>query len=272
MNTERGKSKKLMKSEKKQRIRNVIDQSLIRCMIINPSLYPTLSQYLTNPLPEFQTKYFKQTYNEYDSLLIQMNPLLLDDITEEEKEINSIIQEDKIEQFKSKIAKNLLDPNHKDRKGISLIEKCAFFDSTQCLNYLIEENVSIERHSINYFYKIGLMEYGALKGNRDVIKICLEKGQKIQKETLILGLIAHQNELVEWMIEEGNFDETIKSQILGIADNIEFNEKLLKSGIDINAKDNDGETALMHASQEGHIEIVRELIERGADINVNIYK
>ena len=42
------------------------------------------------------------------------------------------------------------------------------------------------------------------------------------------------------MIEEGKrkefFDETIKNGIFGNIDNIEFNEKLLKSGADINAK------------------------------------
>ena len=230
-----------------QRIQSIIDQSIIYCMLVNHSSHPTLNKYLTTPIPEFQTKYFSSNFG-YASLLLKMNPLLNDDITEEEeeKEINSIIQEDNFEQLKLKFINHLLDPNHNDSKEISLIEKCVFFNSKHCLNYLLEENVSIERHTIKIDYKdyeIGLMEYGSLKGNRDIINICLEKGQKIQEITLIVGLIAHHNELVKWMIEEGKkrkcFDETIEIQIFGLADNIEFNEKLLKSGIDVNSKDND---------------------------------
>jgi len=44
-------------------------------------------------------------------------------------------------------------------------------------------------------------------------------------------------------------------------------KKLLKEGVNINAKDSSGWTALIWASRDGHIEVVRELIERGADIN-----
>ena len=150
-----------------QRIQSIIDQSIIYCMLVNHSSHPTLNKYLTTPIPEFQTKYFSSNFG-YASLLLKMNPLLNDDITEEEKEINSIIQEDNFEQLKLKFINHLLDPNHNDSKEISLIEKCVFFNSKHCLNYLLEENVSIERHTIiaNYeVYEIGLMEYGSLKGN-----------------------------------------------------------------------------------------------------------
>jgi uncharacterized protein len=40
-----------------------------------------------------------------------------------------------------------------------------------------------------------------------------------------------------------------------------------KKGTDINLQDNDMVTALMHASALGHIDIVKFLIEKGADIN-----
>lgn len=42
---------------------------------------------------------------------------------------------------------------------------------------------------------------------------------------------------------------------------------LLARGADVNARDNDGRTALMDASANGHIEIVKLLLAKGADVN-----
>ncbi|KAJ8297534.1 hypothetical protein KUTeg_024065 [Tegillarca granosa] len=42
--------------------------------------------------------------------------------------------------------------------------------------------------------------------------------------------------------------------------------ELLEAGVDPNAVDNDNWTALLCASREGHLEIVIELLEKGADI------
>jgi ankyrin repeat protein len=44
-------------------------------------------------------------------------------------------------------------------------------------------------------------------------------------------------------------------------------KSLLEKGADINAKDNDGWTALQHAAKRGDVEIVRLLLENGADAN-----
>ena len=42
---------------------------------------------------------------------------------------------------------------------------------------------------------------------------------------------------------------------------------LLKMGADVNARDEDGKTALHNASQSGYTEIVRLLLDNGADVN-----
>ena len=44
-------------------------------------------------------------------------------------------------------------------------------------------------------------------------------------------------------------------------------QALLAKGADVNAKDNDGATALMLASQNGHLDVVQALLAKGADVN-----
>ena len=44
-------------------------------------------------------------------------------------------------------------------------------------------------------------------------------------------------------------------------------EEAIKDGANVNAKDNDGNTALMWAAYNGHTERVKLLIEHGANIN-----
>jgi hypothetical protein len=48
-------------------------------------------------------------------------------------------------------------------------------------------------------------------------------------------------------------------------------QSLLDLGVDVNAQDNDGFTALMMSSRGGHLEVVRALLAKGADVNVSAY-
>jgi serine/threonine-protein phosphatase 6 regulatory ankyrin repeat subunit B len=45
---------------------------------------------------------------------------------------------------------------------------------------------------------------------------------------------------------------------------------LLAAGADVNAKDKDGVTALMWASQGGHITVVQALLAAKADVNAKM--
>ena len=48
---------------------------------------------------------------------------------------------------------------------------------------------------------------------------------------------------------------------------VEAVRKLLRSGLDVNARDRYGQTALMMAAHAGHREMVETLVESGADLN-----
>ena len=47
-------------------------------------------------------------------------------------------------------------------------------------------------------------------------------------------------------------------------------QALLAKGADVNAKANNGATALMLASQNGHNEVVQDLLAKGADVNAKM--
>ncbi len=50
-------------------------------------------------------------------------------------------------------------------------------------------------------------------------------------------------------------------------------ERLLKAGADVNSHWSDhGETALMYAAENGHMELAEMLIEYGADVNINTFR
>jgi len=51
----------------------------------------------------------------------------------------------------------------------------------------------------------------------------------------------------------------------------EIVQLLLEKGADVNAETNDGKTALMYAAAKGRTEIVQLLLEKGADVNTKIY-
>ena len=72
---------------------------------------------------------------------------------------------------------------------------------------------------------------------------------------ITLGIIACSSNSGEELIDAARYGD------------LETVKLLIENGADINAKDEDGYTVLMHASFNGYLEIVKYLIEKGANVN-----
>ena len=74
---------------------------------------------------------------------------------------------------------------------------------------------------------------------------------------------ATREDLRKWMAE------TTPSKLLDVAKvgNTGIVQRLLDQGVDVNTKDEIGDTALMHAAAGGHAETVEVLLSRAADVN-----
>ena len=71
------------------------------------------------------------------------------------------------------------------------------------------------------------------------------------------------------MLYKAQSDEELNKRLIEAAEagDIEKMKRLLEHGADVNAKDNEGWTTLMHAAWWGYLDIVKLLLEYGADVN-----
>jgi uncharacterized protein len=71
--------------------------------------------------------------------------------------------------------------------------------------------------------------------------------------------------------KKSTIDLSINKLLLQSAEkgHLEQVKALLKKGADVNARDTNGQTALMAAAGRGHLEMVKLLIDKGADVNAN---
>jgi hypothetical protein len=60
-------------------------------------------------------------------------------------------------------------------------------------------------------------------------------------------------------------DAFYKSALDGFATEV---SRMLESGIDVNAKDSDGRTALMYSAYNGHTAVMQLLLDKGADVDI----
>ena len=136
------------------------------------------------------------------------------------------------------------DVNVKNEDGKTALTLASRYGHLEVVKYLVENGADVnskENDGDTALY------YAKTEEIKEVLRKAEEKSANSGKDTL------NSKQLVNAVLD-GNFEKV---------------QLLLKKGVDINSKDEDGDTALMIASSEGHLEIVKLLLLRkGADVNI----
>ncbi len=100
------------------------------------------------------------------------------------------------------------------------------------------------------------------------------KGITYSEKSFLNEIIVGNTEIIELFIKAG-IDINAKNEngdtalmIALLRDNLEIARMLTEQGADVNAQDKDGYTALMFASFNGYHDIAKILIKKGADVHV----
>ncbi|EAY10228.1 ankyrin repeat protein, putative [Trichomonas vaginalis G3] len=167
-------------------------------------------------------------------------------------------------------------------KGLSLLELCCYHGAVDCFK-LLRTKFKSEITDV-------CLVFSFLGGNQEIMMECL-KYQKPDKECMEHAIISHNIDFVTFLMNEYNIEIDLK--YCGVYNNLEsflvyfdqtndFNQYFINSarfnipslleyfishGININEKDNDGQTALHNAAITNSKETVEFLISHGANIN-----
>ena len=124
----------------------------------------------------------------------------------------------------------------------------------------------------NFMYQIGIIEMSI--GDQCVLKLFDEKFDiekfffNAAESGSLMQLQLEQLLQLNVNIDFRNEDGTTALMLASNNGHHQVVELLLKEGADVNIQDNNGWTALMAASDEGHHQVVELLLKEGADVNI----
>ena len=176
----------------------------------------------------------KEQYNNTDKATINIDDST-DDINKTEQSNNSSINTNETEETTYY--------SYTDKEIISFIESGDF----QTIKKLIESK------SLDVNYNLDIDEYS-------------------KSTPLIQAIKYKQTDIINYLLEN-NADVNLKEELTGFTPlmaslhDITITELLIEKGADIEAKDDDGINALVYASTYNNEEMVKFLLEKGADAN-----
>ena len=154
---------------------------------------------------------------------------------------------------------NKADVNLKNHDGCTPLHLA---DNVRIAQRLIEEGASVKAKDNN-----GETPLHKMIGREDVARLLIDSGADVNakdKDGIAVLNYAVMTDLMELLINRGA-EPTVHS--LAYMNKLESLENAIEEGIDVNARDKFGQTALHLAALAGREKVIKFLIESGADID-----
>ncbi|EAY07127.1 hypothetical protein TVAG_342910 [Trichomonas vaginalis G3] len=173
------------------------------------------------------------------------------------------------------------------KKGFSLLELCCYHKAVQCFKLLRTKfNLSITRMCLNFSF---------LSGNPEIMNECL-KFKTPDKKCMKYAIISHNIDFVTYLMNEHNIKIDLASccrflnlnaffiyvdqaneinrcfAFSGGFNSLSFCLYFSYKGVDVNAANEKGRTALHYAAKYNSLEIAQYLISKGIDVNARDIK
>lgn len=169
-----------------------------------------------------------------------------------------------------------MDPNTKNKDGNTALMHAAGGGHAGIVNALLKAKANVnERNQGGYT----ALSWAASSDRRDVLAILLDHGadhDAINKAFMSAAGSGHA-EVLRMLLRQGAdkhlvneaLEDAAGSAIVNVseADRSDVIRFLLEQGGDVNAKDDEGWTALLSAAREGRVLLVQTLLDAGAGIN-----
>lgn len=158
---------------------------------------------------------------------------------------------------------NGADINAKDNFGFTALMSAAMEGHADTVKLLLDRDADINAQNTDGF--TALIE-AAARGRTDAVKLLLDKGADVNVKNNLQGDTALILAAGAWgqypLFDEPRNPLELERIYTPVA------ELLLNKGANVNAKNDNGDTALISAARNGNIAIVKLLLAKGADINI----